>query len=152
MQTYLGKQWFITSLAASAVVLGLGRNSHPIPSEINDEFPSVFPRSQPSFLSCPHMAKLQVALFDLPSQHICFHILQENILHNPGPADVNLTQKLLRCWISVRWFSFSFWLLNLLPITFAHKQTFHFQIRKLGQYTYETSGTLYMENIQWNWI
>lgn len=65
---------------------------------------------------------------------------------------MNLTQKLLRCCVSVKCFSFSFWLLNLLPITFAHKQAFHFQTRKLGQNTYETSGTLYIENTQWNWI
>lgn len=82
------------------------------------------------------MTKLQVACSDLPSQHICFHIVQANILHTPVPADINLTQKLLRSWFSVKCLSFSFWLLNLLPITFAHKQTFHFQIRKRGQYTY----------------
>lgn len=87
------------------------------------------------------MAKLQVARSDLPSQHICFHMVLENILHTPVPADMNLTQKLLRCCLLLKCLSFSFWLLNLLPIIFAHKQTFHFQIRKLGPYTSETSGT-----------
>lgn len=81
------------------------------------------------------MAKLQVACSDLSSQNICFHIVQENILHTPVPADINLTKKLLRFWVSVKCLSFSFWLLNLLRIIFAQNQTFHFQIRKFGQYT-----------------
>lgn len=91
------------------------------------------------------MAKLQVEHSDLPFQHICFHIVLENTLHTPVPADMNLTQKLLRCCLLLKCLTFSFWLPNLLPITFAHKQTFHFQIRKLGPYTSETSGT-YTEN------
>lgn len=91
------------------------------------------------------MAKFQVAPSDLPPQHICFHIVLENILHTPVPADMNLTQKLLRCCLLLKCLSLCFWLLNLLPITFADKQTFHFQIRKLGPYSSETSGT-YTEN------
>lgn len=52
------------------------------------------------------MAKLQVARSDLPSQHICFHIVLENILHTPVPADMNLTQKLLRCCLLLSAFLF----------------------------------------------
>lgn len=54
------------------------------------------------------MAKLQVARSDLPSQHICFHIVLENVLHTPVPADMNPTQKLLRCCILLKCLSFSF--------------------------------------------